>query len=40
LFFLLADIPQGGNQPWCAEYVGPYVQGGDHQGPGVLERTW
>jgi hypothetical protein len=36
LFFLLApsDYPQGGNEPWCAEYVGPYVQGGDHQGAG------
>jgi hypothetical protein len=34
LFFLLGDYPQGGNQSWCAEYVGPYVQGGDHQGAG------
>jgi hypothetical protein len=36
LFFLLAesDYTQGGNDPWCAEYVGPYVQGGDHQGAG------
>lgn len=34
LFFLLADYPQQGNQSWCAEYVGPYVQGGDHQGAG------
>jgi Flp pilus assembly protein TadG len=34
LFFLLGDYPQQGNQPWCAEYVGPYVQGGDHQGAG------
>jgi hypothetical protein len=36
LFFLLApsDYPQGGNDPWCAEYVGPYVQGADHQGAG------
>jgi len=36
LFFLLApaDYPQGDNLPWCAEYVGPWVQGGDHQGAG------
>lgn len=36
LFFLLAesDYTKGGTQPWCAEYVGPYVQGGDHQGAG------
>ena len=34
LFFLLGDYPQGGTDPWCAEYVGPYVQGGDHQGAG------
>jgi Flp pilus assembly protein TadG len=34
LFFLLADYSKGGNQPWCAEYVGPYVQGGGQQGAG------
>ena len=36
LFFLLAPSSylQGGNEPWCAEYVGPYVQAGDHQGAG------
>ena len=41
LFFLLvpAEYPKRGNQPWCAEYVGPYVQGGRHRGRAVLERT-
>jgi hypothetical protein len=36
LFFLLApsDYGQGGNNSWCAEYVGPWVQGGDRQGAG------
>jgi hypothetical protein len=36
LFFLLTpdDYPQGGNSPWCAEYVGPYVQDSQQQGAG------
>ena len=36
LFFLLRRpiTPREAIQPWCAEYVGPYVQGGDHQGAG------
>lgn len=33
-FFLLraTDYDNGGNSPWCAEYLGPYVQGSDHKG--------
>ena len=36
LFFLLLaeEYPQGGNQPFCAEFVGPYVQGSRHNGAG------
>ncbi len=38
-FFLLdASAYQGatgGNKPFCAEYVGPYVQGSSHQGAGA-----
>ncbi|MEN6533468.1 MAG: Tad domain-containing protein [Bryobacteraceae bacterium] len=35
-FFLLLpdEYPQGGNKSFCAEYVGPYVQGSWHQGAG------
>jgi hypothetical protein len=25
---------KGGNSPWCAEYVGPWVQGSKHKGAG------
>lgn len=33
-FFLLrgADYDQGGNSPWCAEYLGPWVQGAKTKG--------
>lgn len=36
LFFLLhpTEYDSGGNRPFCAEYVGPYVQGSRHQGAG------
>jgi len=36
LFFLLRaeEYPQGGNKPFCAEFVGPYVQGSRHKGAG------
>jgi hypothetical protein len=36
LFFLLepTEYVQGGNKPFCAEFVGPYVQGSGHQGGG------
>jgi len=36
LFFLLhsSEYGSGGNQPFCAEYVGPYVQGSRHKGAG------
>jgi Flp pilus assembly protein TadG len=36
LFFLLApgSYSGGGNNPVCAEYLGPYVQGSRHQGGG------
>jgi Flp pilus assembly protein TadG len=36
LFFLLdpSEYPHGGNKPFCAEYVGPFVQGSRHQGAG------
>lgn len=35
-FFLLpvGNYPQGGNQAWCAEYIGAYVQGGNAGGAG------
>ncbi len=35
-FFLppQSEYPQGGNQAWCAEYLGPYVQGSSHKGAG------
>lgn len=35
-FFLLlpSEYEQGGNKPFCAEYVGPYVQGSSHKGAG------
>lgn len=35
-FFLLRgdDYEQGGNKPWCAEYLGPWVQGSSHKGAG------
>jgi Flp pilus assembly protein TadG len=35
-FFLLlpSEYPQGGNKSFCAEYVGPYVQGSWHPGAG------
>jgi Flp pilus assembly protein TadG len=35
-FFLLrpSEYPQGGNKSFCAEYVGPFVQGSRHQGAG------
>ncbi|MEK7408296.1 MAG: pilus assembly protein TadG-related protein [Acidobacteriota bacterium] len=34
LFFLLtpSEYPNGGGKPFCAEYVGPYVQGSRHKG--------
>lgn len=37
LFFLLApsEYDAGGNKPFCAEYVGPYVQGSSHKGAGA-----
>lgn len=36
LFFLLvpSEYDAGGNRPFCAEYVGPYVQGSKHKGAG------
>jgi hypothetical protein len=36
LFFLLhpSKYDSGGNKPFCAEYVGPYVQGSRHKGGG------
>ncbi len=36
LFFLLPPdtYDQSGNRPFCAEYVGPYVQGSRHEGAG------
>jgi len=36
LFFLLlpSEYDHGGNRPFCAEYVGPYVQGSRHKGAG------
>ncbi len=36
-FLLTADVYQAvsGNDPICAEYVGPYVQGSQHQGAGA-----
>jgi Flp pilus assembly protein TadG len=36
LFFLLqpSEYDSGGNKPFCAEYVGPYVQGSQHKGAG------
>jgi len=36
LFFLLhpTEYTSGGNKPFCAEYVGPYVQGSSHKGGG------
>ena len=35
-FFLLppSEYPQGGNKSFCAEYVGPFVQGSRHKGGG------
>ncbi|HXG33230.1 MAG TPA: pilus assembly protein TadG-related protein [Bryobacteraceae bacterium] len=35
-FFLLlpSEYPQGGNKSFCAEYVGPFVQGSRHKGAG------
>ncbi len=37
-FFLLDSSEYqsatGGNKPFCAEYIGPYVQGSAHQGAG------
>jgi Flp pilus assembly protein TadG len=37
LFYLLSPAAYGGpgNQPWCAEYVGPYVQGSRYQAGGA-----
>jgi hypothetical protein len=37
LFFLLSpgQYNVGGNSPWCAEYVGPYVEGGRNQAAGL-----
>jgi len=36
LFFLLAptEYDHSGNRPFCAEYVGPFVQGSRHKGAG------
>jgi hypothetical protein len=36
LFFLLepSEYQHSGNKPFCAEYVGPYVQGSRHKGAG------
>jgi Flp pilus assembly protein TadG len=36
LFFLLlpSEYDDSGNRPFCAEYVGPYVQGSRHKGAG------
>jgi hypothetical protein len=36
LFFLLhpSEYDAGGNRPFCAEYVGPYVQGSRRKGAG------
>jgi Flp pilus assembly protein TadG len=36
LFLLLpaSEYESGGNSPWCAEYVGPYVEGSRRQGAG------
>ena len=36
-FFILEqnEYNHGGNQPFCAEYVGPYVQGSRHMGAGT-----
>jgi Flp pilus assembly protein TadG len=36
LFFLLlpSEYDSGGNKPFCAEYVGPYVEGSRHKGGG------
>ena len=38
LFFLLVptEYVQSGNRPFCAEFVGPYVQGSDHKGGGAV----
>jgi Putative Flp pilus-assembly TadE/G-like len=35
-FFLLTDgfYDGGGNDPFCAEYIGPYTRGGSHAGAG------
>lgn len=36
-FFLrkTGDYGNGGGQPWCAEYIGPWVQGSKHIGAGT-----
>jgi hypothetical protein len=36
-FFLLlpSEYPAGGNKPFCAEYIGAYVQGASHSGGGL-----
>ena len=31
-FFLMKDYDQGGNSAWCAEYLGPWVQGAKQKG--------
>ena len=35
-FFLLTDnnYSHSGNQPWCGEYLGPYVEGSSYKGAG------
>jgi hypothetical protein len=37
-FFLLRsnDYDAGGNKPFCAEYLGSYVQGGKHKGASTI----
>jgi Flp pilus assembly protein TadG len=34
-FFLAMTYDKSGNEPFCAEYVGPYVAGSGHQGAGT-----
>jgi hypothetical protein len=35
LLLVPSDYPQGGNEAFCAEYVGPYVRGAKNKGAGT-----
>jgi hypothetical protein len=41
-FFLLrtGDYPQGGNREWCAQYLGPWVQGAKQKGAAEDSGAW